>query len=302
MQFTLATLFLAASAVFAAPLAQTSRYASLGARSVVAKRNCNPMPSSIDTGVRDQIYKVVRSQTSDPKIMLITMVTAYTESMVNNLDCGDKDSLGPFQQRPSQNWGSPSELMDVTYTTKAFLSALAPLYKNSPDTPAGTLAQHVQQAEAGDQYTKNVATAAKIVLAAAASVGDGGSDPVTTKTTTTKTKTTKTHTATSSSSTDAGAGGAINVGGDPTDTGSSTPTSSEPPAPSSTGSSDDGDCDDSLPLCNAYYTPKSGDNCYKVAAKHNISLSDLYKMNPEIDDSCQNLNVGQQYCIAADDI
>lgn len=298
MQFTLATLFLAASAVFAAPLAQTGRYSSLGERSVIASRGCVNMPYKIDTNVRDHIYKTVRAQTSDPKVMLITMTTAYTESMINNLDCGDKDSLGPFQQRPSQGWGSVSQLMDVTYTTNAFLKALAPIYKKNPDTPTGTLCQQVQEAEAGDQYTKNVNTVTKIVLAAAASVGDSGSAPA--PSSTTKTSKTHSHTATSSSETETptstGDGGAINVGGDPT---TATVTTTDAPAPTPT---DDGDCDDSLPPCNAYYTPKSGDNCYKVAAKYNISLSDFYKLNVEIDDQCQNLNVGQQYCVAADDI
>ena len=37
-----------------------------------------------------------------------------------NLDSGDRDSVGLFQQRPSQGWGEPHKLTDPVYAAKAF--------------------------------------------------------------------------------------------------------------------------------------------------------------------------------------
>ena len=54
----------------------------------------------------------------------ITIATAMQESSLRNIDHGDRDSLGLFQQRPSQGWGSPKEVMDPVYATHTFLDAL----------------------------------------------------------------------------------------------------------------------------------------------------------------------------------
>jgi len=54
----------------------------------------------------------------------IALMTAMTESGLENLDLGDKDSLGLFQQRPSQGWGTPAQIMDPRYSTAAFVRRL----------------------------------------------------------------------------------------------------------------------------------------------------------------------------------
>ncbi len=54
----------------------------------------------------------------------IALATAYQESKIRNLDHGDRDSLGLFQQRPSMGWGSPKQLQDPYYATNAFYDAL----------------------------------------------------------------------------------------------------------------------------------------------------------------------------------
>jgi cell wall-associated NlpC family hydrolase len=54
----------------------------------------------------------------------IALMTAITESDLENLDHGDSDSLGLFQQRPSQGWGTPSQVMDPTYATAVFVRRL----------------------------------------------------------------------------------------------------------------------------------------------------------------------------------
>lgn len=54
----------------------------------------------------------------------IALATAYQESGIRNLDHGDRDSIGLFQQRPSQGWGSRKKLMNPYYATQRFYRAL----------------------------------------------------------------------------------------------------------------------------------------------------------------------------------
>lgn len=55
----------------------------------------------------------------------VAVATAIQETKLENLPGGDRDSLGVFQQRPSQDWGTPEQIMDPVYATNAFYSALA---------------------------------------------------------------------------------------------------------------------------------------------------------------------------------
>jgi hypothetical protein len=81
----------------------------------------------------------------------IALATAYQESDLRNLEGGDRDSLGLFQQRPSQGWGEPEEIMDPTYATNAFYDALVRVdgYQSMEITVA---AQTVQRSAFPDAY------------------------------------------------------------------------------------------------------------------------------------------------------
>lgn len=74
----------------------------------------------------------------------IALATAYQESDLHNIDYGDRDSLGLFQQRPSQGWGTRDEIMDPVYSTNAFYDALVEVdgYRDLEITEA---AQRVQR-------------------------------------------------------------------------------------------------------------------------------------------------------------
>ncbi|WP_425309913.1 hypothetical protein AADG42_14500 [Ammonicoccus fulvus] len=54
----------------------------------------------------------------------IAMATVYQETGIRNLEYGDRDSLGLFQQRPSQDWGTPEQIMDPWYSSEQFYEAL----------------------------------------------------------------------------------------------------------------------------------------------------------------------------------
>ncbi|KFF60325.1 hypothetical protein JF66_05125 [Cryobacterium sp. MLB-32] len=52
--------------------------------------------------------------------LVIALAAAAQESGLKNLDYGDRDSLGLFQQRPSVGWGTPEQVLDPTRATLAF--------------------------------------------------------------------------------------------------------------------------------------------------------------------------------------
>lgn len=81
----------------------------------------------------------------------IALATAVQESKLRNIDYGDRDSLGLFQQRPSQGWGTEEEVTDPVYSTNAFLDGLVavPGYTELPVTEA---AQLVQRSAFPDAY------------------------------------------------------------------------------------------------------------------------------------------------------
>lgn len=91
----------------------------------------------------------------------IAVMTALQESSLQDLDGGDRDSAGAFQQRPSMNWGSLSQVSDPVFASKSF-------YGVNPDSPnpgltqidnwenidPGVAAQDVQSSAYPDEYAK----------------------------------------------------------------------------------------------------------------------------------------------------
>ena len=58
------------------------------------------------------------------RAVVIALATALQESKLENLDDGDRDSIGLFQQRPSQGWGSTDEIKDPRYAANKFYASL----------------------------------------------------------------------------------------------------------------------------------------------------------------------------------
>lgn len=81
----------------------------------------------------------------------IAIVAALQESRLYNIDYGDLDSLGLFQQRPSQGWGTPEQIMDPWYAAGKFYDALVKLPHWQSD-PIGSVAQQVQRSAYPDAY------------------------------------------------------------------------------------------------------------------------------------------------------
>ena len=81
----------------------------------------------------------------------IALAAALQESKLHNLDYGDRDSVGIFQQRPSEGWGSPTQLQDPVYATTKFYAALAKVHGYAA-MPVYRAAQEVQHSADGSAY------------------------------------------------------------------------------------------------------------------------------------------------------
>ncbi|MFE7166609.1 heavy metal transporter [Streptomyces sp. NPDC057616] len=88
------------------------------------------------------------------RAVTIALATALQESGLRNIEHGDRDSLGLFQQRPSQGWGTEKQILDPTYAAGAFYQHLAkvPDYTKLPLTVA---AQRVQRSGFPEAYAKH---------------------------------------------------------------------------------------------------------------------------------------------------
>ncbi|MEV0714943.1 M23 family metallopeptidase [Asanoa sp. NPDC050611] len=101
-----------------------------------------------------------------PKGWVIAVATAMQESSLTNHGYlgarNDHDSLGLFQQRPSQGWGTPKQVQDPVYASRKFYQKLVKVrgWERMPLTEA---AQDVQRSAFPDAYAKHEPDAAEIV-------------------------------------------------------------------------------------------------------------------------------------------
>lgn len=86
-----------------------------------------------------------------PRAATIAIATAIQESKLRNLRYGDRDSLGLFQQRPSQGWGTAKQILDMVHATNAFYDALVK-FKGYETADITTIAQKVQRSGFPEAY------------------------------------------------------------------------------------------------------------------------------------------------------
>ena len=90
----------------------------------------------------------------------VGVATGIVESGLRNLNHGDRDSIGVFQQRPSQGWGSIAQIMNVTYAAGKFFSKFP---GNWASREPGALAQSVQRSAFPDRYATQMGKARALV-------------------------------------------------------------------------------------------------------------------------------------------
>ena len=88
----------------------------------------------------------------------VGLATAIQESKLRNLNYGHADSLGLFQQRPSQGWGTPEQVTDPVYATDTFFDHLVQV-PGWEDLPVTEAAQAVQRSAYPDAYADHESSA-----------------------------------------------------------------------------------------------------------------------------------------------
>ncbi|WP_394939176.1 hypothetical protein [Psychromicrobium sp. YIM B11713] len=100
------------------------------------------------------ITAIAQRRRLPPRAATIAIAVAMQESKLRNINYGDLDSLGLFQQRPSQEWGTAEQIMDPVYATNAFYDVLitVPGYQQMTVTAAGQAVQRSAYPEAYGQH------------------------------------------------------------------------------------------------------------------------------------------------------
>lgn len=133
------------------PLSTPSRTST-----AVADPAATPVPVDLDAVQLQHastINAVGMARALPARARVIALATAYQESQLRNLPDGDRDSLGLFQQRPSQGWGTVAQIADPVYAAGKFYDALLKVdgWQRMSLTEA---AQAVQYSAFPDAYAK----------------------------------------------------------------------------------------------------------------------------------------------------
>ncbi|MGH8965571.1 MAG: hypothetical protein ACRDXB_09630, partial [Actinomycetes bacterium] len=115
-----------------------------------------PLPKDItkaQAANAEKIAKVGQKMGIPKRGLQVALATAFQESGLRNLNRGDRDSLGLFQQRPSQGWGTKAQVRDPTHAATEFFKHLkkVPGWEKKSITQA---AQAVQRSASPNAYAK----------------------------------------------------------------------------------------------------------------------------------------------------
>lgn len=89
-----------------------------------------------------------------PRATTIAIATAFQESKIHNIGYGDRDSVGLFQQRPSQGWGTVEQILDPHYSIGKFFDGLV-LVKGYAAMTITEAAQKVQRSAFPGAYARH---------------------------------------------------------------------------------------------------------------------------------------------------
>ena len=117
-----------------------------------------PQAISLDVdqaGIAATIAGVAARHKLPRQAVIIAYAAALQESQLENVYYGDLDSVGIFQQRPSQGWGTVREIENPVYATTRFFAALADVhgYTRMPVADAAQAVQHSADGAAYGQWT-----------------------------------------------------------------------------------------------------------------------------------------------------
>ncbi len=142
----------------------------------------NSDPSTLSAAARRNaqiIIGVGKSRGLPDQAMVVALATAMQESNLLNINYGDRDSVGLFQQRPSQGWGTVQQIMNAQYSATKFYQTLETV-ANWEALPVTVAAQKVQRSGFPLAYAKweslarNLYTSLTGTVAENASLSYGG--------------------------------------------------------------------------------------------------------------------------------
>jgi hypothetical protein len=158
--------------------------AILGAAALLGIAGTNQLPADADAG-RDRsssceasvdgfsdeqvanaatIAEVGRDMDMPDRAIVVALATAMQESGLRNLDYGDRDSLGLFQQRPSQGWGTRRQVTDPEHASRSFYRSLRQV-DGWQDMRVTEAAQAVQISAFPEAYQKHADDAERLAEA-----------------------------------------------------------------------------------------------------------------------------------------
>jgi cell wall-associated NlpC family hydrolase len=97
------------------------------------------------------IYSVGTGMGLPPQAEVVAIATAMQESALENLPFGSSNSVGLFQQRPSQGWGTTAQIMNPVDASRAFYQRLEQV-NNWQSLPVTVAAQDVQHGDTPGAY------------------------------------------------------------------------------------------------------------------------------------------------------
>ncbi|MEV0610253.1 VCBS repeat-containing protein [Polymorphospora rubra] len=138
---------------------------------------CPSIPANHDPAIIIVVNRVGRSLNVNEKVMLAGFEAGWVESHMNNLPCGDKSSLGVFQQRHDFGWGTPEQIMDPVYASTQFFVRAVDCDRRNPGYTAGQVAQCVQRSGFPTRYDQSEAKARSLLAEARRAIGTLGGTP-----------------------------------------------------------------------------------------------------------------------------
>lgn len=154
----------------------------LGTGGDTATRIPAPTPRLRDAGITTPmltnaatIVRVGQHKRLPRRAWIIAVATAMQESSLLNTPGGDRDSVGLFQQRPSQGWGSYTQVHDPVYASTQFYNTLVQI-RDWHTLPLTVVAQRVQKSGYPDAYAKHESTATAIITLIAGTTSNTGGD------------------------------------------------------------------------------------------------------------------------------
>jgi cell wall-associated NlpC family hydrolase len=116
------------------------------------------------------IYAVGTALGLPQRAEIVAIATAMQESALENLPYGSSDSLGLFQQRPSQGWGTVAQIMNPVHAARAFYQGLEQV-SGWQSLPVTVVAQDVQHSGLPDAYAQWQSAATRLVASFAGGAG-----------------------------------------------------------------------------------------------------------------------------------